>query len=106
MFPVRTAHFSPALRVSTLSILTVVVGIALLAFTITQVGWADVVSGIASVGWACPVLCARRHPHGLSPAPDGLRRGSRNPGTYGTPAPSHLPFSTAFGAIIGRRRAR
>ena len=95
----------PAKRsaISVVSLLTAVVGAALLAFTVRQVGWSAVVAGITSVGWAfllvlalgalrmavrarAWMLCA------AEPAP---------PPHSHTPAPSHrLPFGTAFGAIL------
>ncbi len=102
MIPVRDQPPPPQRsRVSALSILTVVVGIALLAFTITQVGWADVVLGIASVGWGfVPVLAlgairmAFRARAWMACAEEAA---PLHPCTL---APSHLPFRTAFGAII------
>lgn len=38
-------------KFSLLNILVAIIGIALLVFTIRRVGWAEVVSGITSVGW-------------------------------------------------------
>ena len=38
-------------KFSLLNILVAIIGAALLVFTIRRVGWAEVVSGVTSVGW-------------------------------------------------------
>ncbi len=87
-------------KFSVLNILVALIGVGLLVFTIRRVGWSEVVSGVTSVGWwflavvllgairmACRgrawMICAQDAPQHPS-----------------TPAPQHLRFRDAFGAMI------
>lgn len=95
-------------KFSLLNILVAIIGAALLVFTIRRVGWAEVVSGVTSVGWwfvlvvilgavrmACRarawMICAQdAAQHSSPPALQPPR----------TSAPQHLRFRDAFGAML------
>ena len=99
-------------RVSLVSVLTALVGVGLLTFTIRQVGWSNVVSGIASVGWAFLLVLAlgtvrmavrarawmvcAEEPGG--PARRSLGEGRSRESGVGSRT---LPFNAAFGAMLG-----
>jgi hypothetical protein len=81
-------------RVSIVALVTALVGSVLLALTIRRVGWADVASGIASVGWAFLLVVV------LGAARMGVRARAwmlcaEEPG-----AASRLRFADAFGALL------
>ncbi|MGE0865808.1 MAG: lysylphosphatidylglycerol synthase transmembrane domain-containing protein [Vicinamibacterales bacterium] len=77
-------------KLSVLNILIAIVGIGLLVFTIRQVGWSEVVSGITSVGWwfvAVVVLGA-------------VRMACRARAWMVCSGDAQLRFRDAFGAMI------
>ena len=95
-------------KFSLLNILVAIIGAALLVFTIRRVGWAEVVSGVTSVGWwfvlvvilgavrmACRarawMICAQ------DPAQHSSTPALQHPSTS---APQHLRFRDAFGAML------
>ncbi|MEO8682847.1 MAG: lysylphosphatidylglycerol synthase domain-containing protein [Vicinamibacterales bacterium] len=78
-------------------LLTAVFGAALLAFTIRQVGWSAVVTGIASVGWAFLLVVALGAVRMVFRARAWVVCAEQSGGAGPEAA---LPFSAAFGAML------
>lgn len=97
-------------RFSLLNILVAIIGAALLVFTIRRVGWAEVVSGVTSVGWwfilvvilgATRMACRSRAWMACANDP-GSGPARRSPGEGGTrePEAGTLSFGAAFSAML------
>ncbi len=86
-------------KFSILNILIALIGVALLVYTIQRVGWSEVVSGITSVGWwfGLVVLLGATRMACRARAWTVCAAALQHPST---PAPQHLRFRDAFGAMI------